>query len=43
MIEIIKEFFKYILPMIMKALTFLLCWGLCFMIGNIVMKLFGVI
>jgi len=43
MIEIIREYFKYILPVIIGVFAFLLCWGAGFMIGKIVMRLLGVL
>lgn len=43
MIKIVSKTFKYILAVITVVLAFLLCWGSVYMIGNIVMKLFGVL
>ena len=43
MSKVVSEISKYILATLIGSLVFLLCWGLCFVIGKIVMKHLGVL
>jgi len=40
--ETVNKIFKYILAMLMGSSVFLLCWGLVYIIGIIIMTFLGV-